>query len=280
MSLITRFNTDATLTPVESERKRAEARSGRTTKAAEHLEEMETLYPEQIAASIAATEVYRESGRRDFTSIKRRYKCDTGVVFEKTDSVSAILGCSAKTDGKIAVLNFANFLEPGGGYIYGAMAQEEALCAESTLYNVISEMTDYYEENQDAVRALGELYSNRALYSPGIIFKRGDEVMSVDVISCAAPNATAYLSAGGSQKVNAKTLLERMDFILSIAAEQQVDTLILGAFGCGVFGQNAVTVGGFYKHLLETTYKDVFKTVVFAVMDDPNLNALRDGFTR
>lgn len=270
-----RFLTDTTLTPVEADEKRQAQRNARAEKAAEHVESMEKQYAKQITDSIASTKIYRESTDR---TKPETCKYNTGVVFEKTDSVSAILGCSPKQDGKIAVLNFANFLEPGGGYICGAMAQEEALCAESTLYNVIREMKDYYKQNQAAVGRLGSLYSNSALYTPGIVFQRGDEEVTVDVITCAAPNASAYLSAGGSQKINAKSMLDRIDFILSIAAEQQVDTLILGAFGCGVFGQNPVTVGGIYKHLLNTTYYGVFKTVVFAVMDDPNLNGLKEGF--
>lgn len=40
---------------------------------------------------------------------------------------------------RIAVLNMASFLRPGGGVIQGAIAQEESLCLRSTLYTSLDE---------------------------------------------------------------------------------------------------------------------------------------------
>ena len=246
----------------------------RADKALRHLEEMNKRYEDAIKKSIKETSIHYGCVQ---TSYDEQY--DTAVIFEQTDTVSAVLGC-IKADGHLGVLNFANYTTPGGGFIGGAMAQEEAICHESTLYNVISEITEFYDRNKNSLHTVGALYSNAAMINPDIVFERDYETKLCDVITCAAPNAMSYLAAGGSQKLNATALLDRIDFILSIAAQAEIETLILGAFGCGVFGQNPYTLGSIYRHLLSTKYKGVFKTIVFAVIDEPTLSKLKDGFQK
>lgn len=70
-------------------------------------------------------------------------------------------------EGKTCVLNFASFKNPGGGFLKGTIAQEEYLCQNSTLYNVLSQFTSYYEKNR--LNTNDALYWNRAIYSPGIV---------------------------------------------------------------------------------------------------------------
>jgi uncharacterized protein (TIGR02452 family) len=41
-------------------------------------------------------------------------------------------------DGKITVLNFASAKKAGGGFLNGAMAQEESLCYSSNLYTSLA----------------------------------------------------------------------------------------------------------------------------------------------
>ena len=158
-----------------------------------------TKYALDIKDSIDRTKVYDSSA----LIYPERGSLQTEFVFEQTDSVSAVFKYA---DKDTAILNFANFTTPGGGFIYGAMAQEEALCLESTLYPVISDrkLESYYFANKRALSSVGCLYSNRALYSPGIVFFRDEEgeEKRCDVITCAAPNASEYLAAGGSQKMN------------------------------------------------------------------------------
>ena len=76
-------------------------------------------------------------------------------------------------------------------------------------------------------------------------------------------------------------LEKRINFVLQIAAVNQVKILILGAFGCGVFGQNATEVATIFKGLLETTYKGYFYNVIFAIPAEEkyfNLDKFREVF--
>ena len=71
----------------------------------------------------------------------------------------------------MAVLAFASFTNPGGGYIQGYLGQEATLCADSYLYNVLDKQRKWYGENRR--RNINcELYRNRALVVPAVRFDR------------------------------------------------------------------------------------------------------------
>ena len=91
--------------------------------------------------------------------------------------------------------------------------------------------------------------------------------MKADVITCAAPNySAAGRYAGVELDKNNAELYRRIKFVLDIAEENHVDTLILGAFGCGVFGQDAAVVAKYFKKCL-STYDYHFKNVYFSVLN-------------
>lgn len=64
---------------------------------------------------------------------------------------------------------------------------------------------------------------------------------------------------------NLKVLKDRIEFLLNIVSEFNTDTLILGAWGCGVFGQNPAEVAKLFKETLNT---HKFKKVIFAIIDN------------
>lgn len=181
------------------------------------------------------------------------------------DSVASII--ERPLNEKVAVLNFASYKNPGGKFIEGSSAQEESLCHASFLYNVLVSCSAYYEWNNEHKNR--GLYENRAIYSPDVLFQKGQDKRDCDVITCAAPNIipSRKYNWGVSDEENTKALKSRIKFVLDIAADQKVETLILGAFGCGVFGQDAEEVANIFMDYLTTTHK-MFKKVIFAIPTD------------
>jgi len=234
-------------------------------------EQMEAMHAKGIRESIARTKIYG-----DFTNFSER-KGNAGSLFMEIfegDSVSAVLKY-AKSDKKTAVLNFASYKFPGGGFLAGSRAQEEALCHESYLYNVLSAFdTSYYARNREDMNR--GLYRDKALYSPDILFLRDGLTKHCDVLTCAAPNFSVASRFVEKDK-NDLVLRRRIRFVLSIAKNENVDTLILGAWGCGVFQQDPNTVAKEFVKIAEDVFKDLKIHIVFAVI--PPLPNQTDNIT-
>ena len=185
---------------------------------------------------------------------------------------------------KIAVLNFASATRPGGGVKTGSSAQEESLCRCSTLYPTIDRRwlwQKYYDVNRNAHDVL---HSDACIYSPGVIICKTDDdipvrmkkedFVTVDVISCAAPNLrnepANYQNpeTGAPVRMNPLDLynlhVKRARHILHVAAYNKVDILILGAFGCGAFQNDPYCVAKAYHSALNE-YISRFDLIEFAI---------------
>ena len=164
----------------------------------------------------------------------------------------------------MAVLAFASFTNPGGGYIQGYLGQEATLCADSYLYNVLDKQRKWYGENRR--RNINcELYRNRALVVPAVRFDRKHVHAYADVIVAAAPNAKrARQEYRVSDDALLDALRDRIRFVLAICDELGREKLVLGAWGCDNNGFDAETVAElFRKELASGDFK--VKQVFFAV---------------
>lgn len=164
----------------------------------------------------------------------------------------------------MAVLDFASFTNPGGGYIQGYLGQEATLCADSYLYNVLDKQRKWYGENRR--RNINcELYRNRALVVPAVRFDRNHVHAYADVIVAAAPNAKRACQeyrVGDDALLDA--LRDRIRFVLAICDELGREKLVLGAWGCDNNGFDAEAVAElFRKELASGDFK--VKQVFFAV---------------
>lgn len=164
----------------------------------------------------------------------------------------------------MAVLAFASFTNPGGGYIQGYLGQEATLCADSYLYNVLDKQRKWYGENRR--RNINcELYRNRALVVPAVRFDRNHVHAYADVIVAAAPNAKrARQEYRVSDDALLDALRDRIRFVLAICDELGREKLVLGAWGCENNGFDAEAVAElFRKELASGDFK--VKQVFFAV---------------
>ena len=231
-----------------------EGKEERAAAAIAHTQKMDSRYKNEIQECVNKSKIYGV----DFVGPKVEGQIPHGVIVAM-DSVTAAFYFE---EGKTAILNFASFKNPGGMFIGGSRAQEECLCHESFLYNVLQQFWDeYYHWNNDHLNRA--LYYNRAIYSPNVIFEHDLRKSKFDVITCAAPNKKAaqkYQQV--SEEENHKVLSDRIRFVLDVAQDNNVDTLILGAYGCGVFGQDATLVARIFKTLLPL-YN--FKKIIFAI---------------
>ena len=230
-----------------------------------HTREIEDLYKDEIKDCIDETLVYNANSK----FIEKRLNDKQIIIVDEIDSVGAVFKY-VNINEITAVLNFASYNNPGGNFINGSKAQEECLCHESYLYNVLKGRIGYYKINHKNKNR--SLYTDRALYSPNVRFTKECKDVFCDVITCAAPNKTAaqkYYNV--SDEENSKVLKERIEFVLKIAQDNGVDNLILGAYGCGVFGQDPLEVAKIFKEFLSGKYK-CFNKVIFAIPNKLEMN--------
>lgn len=235
-------------------------------KAIKHVEQMDYWRKRDIDYSVNNSIVYRQEVQHKIGDI---------VVEHKT--ITEAIAAHAKFGCKCCVLNFASYKYPGGGFLKGSYAQEEALCHDSTLYNVLSDKRfekEYEQNRQDLNRGL---YHNMAIYSRYVTFVRKDNdvIHECDVLTCAAPNRSAALKAGVTEEENLQALEERVCFVLDIMKENGVDIVFLGAWGCGVFGQDPAVVAKLFKRHLS---KYSFGKVIFAINDKEKYEVFKNVF--
>ena len=217
-----------------------------------------------------------------------RFEKEAEIIISKKRTFEAAQDY-AKLGEKVAVLNFASSTNPGGGVVNGAGAQEECLCRISTLYFTLDtdeNWTRFYNPHR---KARTPLHNDDILYTKNITVFKSDttspkllhekEWYDVDVITCAAPNlrenpSNRYNLGDVNQRLilnneELYSLHEKRDSrIFDAAASQNVDVLVLGAFGCGEFMNDPKVVAKVMLSLAKK-YAHFFKTIEFAVYCPP-----------
>lgn len=193
-------------------------------------------------------------------------------------------------DGPVCGLNFASARHPGGGVLNGSIAQEEDLARCSTLYRTLVAQKAFYEANRAAEN---ELYTDHIIYSPKVSFFRDEHLALLDapfdanIITVPAPNVGAIhrklLLENKTYEKMAEhvtfTLIRRIDYLLHVAADNGQRRLVLGAWGCGVFGNDPLEVASSFRMVIPEFLGD-FDEIVFAIYDTSDAQHVLKTFYR
>ncbi len=186
---------------------------------------------------------------------------------------------------KTAVLNFASAVSPGGGVTGGSFAQEESLCRCSTLYPCLNTeylWANYYEPHRNG---FDRRNTDDTIYTPHVIVFKQDELypvaldeqywFPVNIVTTAAPDLKRprYQGEMGCVNLSDDELmalhLKRAERILSIAAGEGNEVVILGAFGCGAFHNPPRIVAEAFKNVIKESFLHKFKVIEFAIYTNP-----------
>ena len=129
-------------------------------------------------------------------------------------------------------------------------------------------MYSFHRRHHDA------LYTDYVIYSPSVVVFRGSDgrllesPFTCSLLTAPAPNAGAVLQRDPTRGEELRhTLQRRIHKVLSVAAAQSYEAIILGAWGCGVFKNDPRDVAKQFQAALTGEFAGVFRLVCFAVLD-------------
>ncbi|SHH20598.1 TIGR02452 family protein [Massilia sp. CF038] len=211
---------------------------------------------------------------RSATMVGQHHATDIEVSNES--SLAAISRLAREGHDDILCLNFASAKNPGGGFLGGSEAQEENLAKSSGLYACIVQKMELYEANRNLHTSM---YLDDMIYSPSVPVFRDDtyafldQPLAASFISAPAVNRGALVRNEPERLDEVEFVMQRrIEMLLALALHRGHSTLVLGAWGCGVFAHRADQMAGWFAKCLvhNPVYRGAFARICFAVLDRKN----------
>ena len=190
----------------------------------------------------------------------------------------------------VMIHNMANSHEPGGGYLRGAVAQEEDVCRKGPfLYASLEEGA-----RRRMYNGWGDVWYDRVLYTEDVVFVRNEDYELMDernhyscsVITAAAPNMNGPVWDMSDHEGNMKNMIKQIYYTsLLVGRNPEVygltpkehHVLILSAWGCGAFApkrgrrEYCEMVAKYFHNVLQQVGGDYVK-ICFAITTDKRNN--------
>lgn len=209
----------------------------------------------------------------------------TSVQINNFTSLEALFQLN-KCYSRVAVLDFASDSNPCGGFLNGYSAQEESLAYASNLYPVLKQVK--YKRFYKLHRSLTEkINPNKIIILPDVVFFKNDQheylekPITSNVIVAAAVNQNSWRNKLTSLPYHIiyEQMKLKIESILAVAALTENDALVLGAFGCGEYGNDPSMIAEIMKNALnDFRWKYAFKEVWIAIPDTNKRNIFEATF--
>lgn len=181
-----------------------------------------------------------------------------------------------------AVLNMASRRNPGGGVLKGSRAQEESIFRRTDIFKSLYQFAPY--AGVFGVRKTENQYpldpNYGGVYSPNVTLFRDPEKEGcglletteyINVISVAAMNRPEINSYGRISSSLIDGVKNKLRTIFRIALRHRHDSVVLGAWGCGAYKNPPAHIAALFHEVLnEEEFKNKFRKIVFAIMEDHN----------
>lgn len=221
---------------------------------------------------------------REEDALVYSHRTDAPEAEVRLTDCSTVVAAGHYPGKKVCALNFASSVTPGGGVLNGAGAQEECICRATTLYPAIADRDTagaFYRHHHELIDAgrFDRRNNDDCIYTPGVIALKADHGdydllpeearYSFDVLTCAAPDLRHGHGTITNDSAALFSLFEkRIDRIFKVAAVNGAEVLILGAFGCGAFGNDPALVASAFQKVIASWLRD-FAVIDFAIPDRP-----------
>lgn len=192
--------------------------------------------------------------------------CQTGIEVANEPTLAAVQRLRGSGHHPVA-LDFASATHPGGGFRSGARAQEEYIARSSGLYACLRghPMYPFHRARHDP------LYTDYVIYSPEVPVFRGDDGVlletpyTVGMITSPAVNAAALPRERRAEILPARWL--RILKVLAAGVHHGHDSIVLGAWGCGAFGNRSSEIAPLFRKALDENFRGADRQVAFAILD-------------
>lgn len=202
-----------------------------------------------------------------------------------TDTLSAAteLYRTGKKGAKIATLNMASPLRPGGGFLSGATSQEEFLCMRTTLLPSLQEQ--FYRLPKEGV-----------VHTPDVLVFRdanGNDLPKaerfyVDVMTAGMLRFPDVEGERYANDADREMAVKKMRAVLRICVAKGVKRVVLGAWGCGAYGNPVAEIALAWRKVIlgidskgrpkgREVWEDV-EEIIFAITDARMVDVFHNCF--
>lgn len=187
-----------------------------------------------------------------------------------SDIITEILN---QQNRRALALIFASAKSPGGGVRRGAVAQEEVFCAVSNALPLLEACEDFYKDNK---KTKSKVYLDDALVISNVTMffdKYGVRTNNelVDAIFYPAPNRALCDKKSANDALN-----RRIKNIIEYSNYHGYDSLIVGEWGTGVFGNDVGDVASAFKDNIANYGGGL--DILFTVYNSNNLEYYKNVF--